>query len=61
MTNYDWITFDFLQNILRKDKNDETIKLEYYTVSPALMKGENYSSDILKINIDYLCNEFKLR
>jgi hypothetical protein len=61
MTSYDWITFDFLQNILRRDLNDETAKLEYYTVSPALMKGENYSSDILKISIDYLCNEVKLR
>lgn len=52
---YPWITLQFLQNILRQ-KFESNIIIENYSVKPAIARGENYCSQLIRITINYALN-----
>jgi hypothetical protein len=59
--NFHWMTKEYFQEILRKDVGDSSVIVEDFQVSPALGKGENYSSQILRVVVDYSCGPHNLR
>lgn len=50
---YPFITRDYLQGILRREQCESAIKVESFKVIAPLAKGENYSSDILRVTVNY--------
>jgi hypothetical protein len=58
--NFQWMTKEYFQEILRKDVGDSSVIVEDFQVSPA-GKGENYSSQILRVVVDYSCGPHNLR
>lgn len=51
---YPYITNQYLEEVLRKDQCESSIRVQDFSVVPALGKGENYSSDILRVKINYV-------
>lgn len=49
---YPWITEDLLESIVRRDTLSKAI-IKQFTVRPATETGENYSSQLLRVRIDY--------
>lgn len=49
---YSWLNNDFFEKILSKDEK-EKINIEKFSVQPALLNGENYSSYLIKAIVDY--------
>lgn len=47
------ITNDFIKNILQKSENDVSIKINELVIKTATNKGDNYTSDMFRINVDY--------
>lgn len=58
---YPWITKDFFKNILQKFKNNNSINVEHFSLKPALAKGENYGSQMIRANITYYFNNNNLK
>ncbi|XP_058818073.1 uncharacterized protein LOC131681334 [Topomyia yanbarensis] len=56
VAKYPFLTKDYLEDILRNEKRDTCVMVEDYSVNRALGKGENFSSDILRIRIVYKRN-----
>uniref|UniRef100_A0A8W7PPC6 CHK kinase-like domain-containing protein n=1 Tax=Anopheles coluzzii TaxID=1518534 RepID=A0A8W7PPC6_ANOCL len=50
---YPFITRDYLQGILRREQCESAITVESFKVVAPLAKGENYSSDILRVTVNY--------
>lgn len=51
--NYPWISNSFFERILRHEHKDNTICVKNYTLQPALAKGENYASQMLRVRVNY--------
>lgn len=51
--NYPWISNSFFERILRREHMDNTIVVKDYTLQPALNKGENYASQMLRVRVNY--------
>lgn len=51
--NYPWISNAFFERILRREHQDNTIVVKNYSVKPALGKGENYASQMLRVRIEF--------
>ncbi|KAI4499224.1 hypothetical protein M0802_005807 [Mischocyttarus mexicanus] len=47
-----WLSFEFMQSILRKVKNDDSIQVIGIFSKPATAKGDNYTSDMYRVSID---------
>lgn len=51
--NYPWISNAFFEKILRREHKDDTIIVNDYTLKPALGKGENYASQMLRVRVNF--------
>ncbi|XP_055605522.1 uncharacterized protein LOC129753701 [Uranotaenia lowii] len=51
---YQHITKEYLGNILSKDLKDESLTVSSFGIVPALAKGQNFSSDILRVRINFV-------
>ncbi|KXJ79006.1 hypothetical protein RP20_CCG002641 [Aedes albopictus] len=51
---YPFITKEYLESVLRESHKCSSIVVQDFTVVPALAKGQNYSSDILRVKICYV-------
>lgn len=51
--SYPWISNSFFEQILRREHQDNTIVVTDYTLKPALGKGENYGSEMLRVRVKY--------
>lgn len=52
--NYPWIDKSLFEKLIRKDyKNNETIIVEQFSLEPALNKGENFLSQMIRARVDY--------
>ena len=47
------INNDFIQNVLRKSENDQSIKINELVIKTATNKGDNYTSDMFRVIVDY--------
>ncbi|KFB37117.1 AGAP003766-PA-like protein [Anopheles sinensis] len=50
---FPFLTKEYLQGILRREQCESAISVDDFTVVAPLAKGENYSSDILRVTIKY--------
>ncbi|XP_046750302.1 uncharacterized protein LOC124413625 [Diprion similis] len=53
MQNVDWLDEGFMQKVLRKAENDESIEVSAINIKAATATGDNYSSDIHRIAVEY--------
>lgn len=51
--NYPWISNAFFERILRREHQDNTIVVKDYTLEPAVGKGENFASQMLRVHVNY--------
>ena len=51
-----WLDLCFVEKILRKSENDDSIKVMNIVSKPAASKGDNYTSDMIRITAEYLHN-----
>ncbi|XP_018341123.1 PREDICTED: uncharacterized protein LOC108747813 [Trachymyrmex septentrionalis] len=51
-----WLDLCFVEKILRKSENDDSIKVMNIVSKPATSKGDNYTSDMIRITAEYLHN-----
>ncbi|XP_066584096.1 uncharacterized protein [Prorops nasuta] len=49
----DWLNKDFVERVLRKSEADETIRVIDIFVKPATSKGDNYTSDMLRVTVEF--------
>lgn len=54
LEKYPYLTKEYLEGILRSDQCESSITVKDFEVVPALGKGENYSSDILRVKVNYV-------
>lgn len=55
--NYPWINTSLFEKCIQKDhKNDDVIIIDSFTLAPALKKGENYLSQMMRAKVDYKIN-----
>ncbi|XP_043498951.1 uncharacterized protein LOC122522182 [Polistes fuscatus] len=52
-----WLNLEFLENILRKAKNDDSIRVIDIFSKPATAKGDNYTSDMYRILLEISCKQ----
>ncbi|XP_017080007.1 uncharacterized protein LOC108113809 [Drosophila eugracilis] len=55
----DWLTSDYLQEKLGIYLKNSSLKLEKLHAKPAIANGENYTSVIIRINVEYTTKETK--
>ena len=48
-----WLNKCFIEKILRKSENDNSIQVIDVFSKPATMKGDNYLSDMIRIIVDF--------
>jgi len=48
-----WLDLGFVEKILRKSENDDSIKVMNIVSKLATNKGDNYTSDIIRIIAEY--------
>lgn len=53
---YPWINKNFFENILRKDVGNDNLTVTHFSIKAALGKGENYSSQMIRANVNYKYN-----
>lgn len=55
--NYPWINISLFEKLLQQDAtNNEIIVVEKFSLAPALKKGENYLSQMIRATVDYKRN-----
>lgn len=52
LKSYSWITREFLEAILSRETTFP-ISINQFTVQPAIQEGENYSSQLIRVHIDF--------
>lgn len=55
----DWLTIEFLQNILREHHKNAGLSVRAFEVKPAVGKGENYGSVLLRVRVQHTTNNGK--
>ncbi|KAI4475098.1 hypothetical protein M0804_014515 [Polistes exclamans] len=48
-----WLSREFLENMLQKAKNDNSIRVIDIFSKPATAKGDNYSSDMYRVSVEF--------
>lgn len=48
-----WITFDIIENLMRRSKGDTELKLKTFTVHDAIGKAENFCSNIVRVSATF--------
>ena len=48
-----WLNLCFVEKILRKSENDDSIQVIDIVSKPATSKGDNYTSDMIRIITEY--------
>ncbi|EFN73204.1 hypothetical protein EAG_05330 [Camponotus floridanus] len=48
-----WLNLCFMEKILRKSENDNSIQVIDIFSKPATNKGDNYTSDMIRVNVEY--------
>lgn len=48
-----WLNLCFIEEILQKSKNDNSIQVIDIFSKSATNKGDNYSSDMIRVNVTY--------
>ncbi|XP_063225228.1 uncharacterized protein LOC134532593 [Bacillus rossius redtenbacheri] len=48
-----WLTTDFLAGLLRRAEDDPALTVDGVEVRPASAQGDNYASDLRKVEVDY--------
>lgn len=52
--NYPWINTSLFEKLIRRDyTNNEVIVVETFSLAPALKKGENFLSQMIRAKVDY--------
>lgn len=51
-----WITFDIIENLIRRSKEDNGLKLKTFTVHEAIGKAENFCSNIVRVSATFRCD-----
>lgn len=54
-----WLTFDLVENLIRKSEANNELKLKTFIVHDAIGKAENFCSNILRISATF-CSESSL-
>ncbi|XP_011060289.1 PREDICTED: uncharacterized protein LOC105149522 [Acromyrmex echinatior] len=52
-----WLNLCFVEKILRNSESDNSIQVTNICSEPATSKGDNYTSDIIRIIADFSCNQ----
>lgn len=52
-----FITESFFQEILQKQYSNDSIQVEKLKLEAALAKGENFSSDIIRVEVEFRLND----
>ncbi|EGI70193.1 hypothetical protein G5I_00951 [Acromyrmex echinatior] len=52
-----WLNLSFVENILRKSEEDDSIQMIDMSIKPATKKGDNYFSDMIRIMIEFSRNQ----
>ncbi|XP_018056833.1 PREDICTED: uncharacterized protein LOC108692840 [Atta colombica] len=52
-----WLNLCFVEKILRNSESDNSIQVTNIYSEPATSKGDNYTSDIIRIIADFSCNQ----
>lgn len=47
-----WLNKEFVEKVLRNSEADETIQVIDVFIAPATNKGDNYGSEMLRVNVD---------
>ncbi|KNC24661.1 hypothetical protein FF38_13554 [Lucilia cuprina] len=58
----EWINKDFLEDVLQQYRNDKTLKIIDFNISPACVKGDHYASIMFRCKLNYAedqCSENK--
>ncbi|KAL2717335.1 uncharacterized protein V1478_013035 [Vespula squamosa] len=50
-----WLNLEFVEKIMRKSKNDDSICVLNIFIKPATAKGDNYTSDMYRVLIEISC------
>jgi len=53
MIETSWLDLCFMGKILRKSENDDSIQVTHIVSKPATSKGDNYTSDMIRITVEY--------
>ncbi|XP_018057094.1 PREDICTED: uncharacterized protein LOC108692984 isoform X2 [Atta colombica] len=56
MVETSWLDLCFMEKILRKSENDDSIQVTHIVSKPATSKGDNYTSDMIRITAEYSRN-----
>lgn len=51
--SYPWITSDLIKNAVEKATSKRDVKVNSFSLEPALSVGENFSSEMLRCKINY--------
>lgn len=55
---FPWINKEFFSNILRNEySNAKSVQILNYTLKPALKPGENYTSEMIRVKVNYAISE----
>lgn len=54
---HQWLTNDYLENVLRTSEKDQRIKVVSFNYKSAVAAGNNYASQILRCSVDYIQND----
>lgn len=48
-----WLNLCFVEKILRKSENDNSIQVIDISAKPATAKGDNYTSDMIRVTAEF--------
>lgn len=48
-----WLNVDFFENVLRKSKKDDSIRVIDIFTKPATSKGDNYASEMYRVAVEF--------
>lgn len=55
--NYPWINKSLFEKLIRKQHENDEITVEHFSLAPALMKGENYASQMIRAEVKYVIDK----
>lgn len=53
----EWLNVSFVQKALRKSEGDDSIQVIDIFTKPATNKGDNYTSDMIRVTVEYSQNQ----
>lgn len=52
-----WLDCAFMEKVLRKEENNNMVKVINMNTKPATNKGDNYTSDMIRVVTEYTCDQ----